>query len=78
MEKLKNTDSNETILEVKNLKTYFYMENAVVRALDGVNLTLPRKTTLGLVGESGCGKSVMATSIMRLIQTPPNLIVVVR
>jgi oligopeptide/dipeptide ABC transporter ATP-binding protein len=75
MEKFKNTDSNETILEVKNLKTYFYMENAVVRALDGVNLTLPRKTTLGLVGESGCGKSVMATSIMRLIQTPPGKIV---
>lgn len=73
MEKFKN--GNEPILEVKNLKTYFYMENAVVRALDGVNLTLPRKTTLGLVGESGCGKSVMATSIMRLIQTPPGKIV---
>jgi oligopeptide transport system ATP-binding protein len=73
MEKVKNDSAS--ILEVKNLKTYFYLENAVVRALDGVNLSLPRKTTLGLVGESGCGKSVMATSIMRLIQTPPGKIV---
>lgn len=63
------------ILEIKNLKTYFFLEKSTVRALDGVNLTLPRKTTLGLVGESGCGKSVMAMSVMRLIQSPPGKIV---
>ena len=68
-------NSTDPILEVKNLKTYFYLENATLRAVDGVNLTLPRKTTLGLVGESGCGKSVMARSIMRLIQSPPGKIV---
>jgi oligopeptide/dipeptide ABC transporter ATP-binding protein len=63
------------ILEIKNLKTYFFLEKSTVRALDGVNLALPRKSTLGLVGESGCGKSVMAMSVMRLIQSPPGKIV---
>ena len=65
----------DTILEIKNLKTYFFLEKSTVRALDGVDLTLPRKSTLGLVGESGCGKSVTAMSVMRLIQTPPGKIV---
>jgi peptide/nickel transport system ATP-binding protein/oligopeptide transport system ATP-binding protein len=63
------------ILEIKNLKTYFFLEKCTVRALDGVNLALPRRSTLGLVGESGCGKSVMAMSVMRLIQSPPGKIV---
>jgi len=63
------------ILEINNLKTYFFMEKSTVRALDGVNLALGRKSTLGLVGESGCGKSIMAMSVMRLIQSPPGKIV---
>jgi oligopeptide/dipeptide ABC transporter ATP-binding protein len=63
------------ILEIKNLRTYFFLEKSTVRAVDGVNLTLPRKSTLGVVGESGCGKSVMAMSVMRLIQSPPGKIV---
>jgi oligopeptide transport system ATP-binding protein len=63
------------ILEINNLKTYFYLEKSTVRALDGVNLTLSRKSTLGLVGESGCGKSIMAMSVMRLIPSPPGKIV---
>jgi oligopeptide/dipeptide ABC transporter ATP-binding protein len=67
-------DAN-TILEIKDLKTYFFLENGTVRAVDGVNFTLSRKTTLGLVGESGCGKSITAMSIMRLIQSPPGKIV---
>ena len=58
----------DIILEIKNLKTYFFMERATVRAVDGVSLNLHRNTTLGLVGESGCGKSVLARSVMRLIQ----------
>jgi peptide/nickel transport system ATP-binding protein/oligopeptide transport system ATP-binding protein len=65
----------DTILEIKNLKTYFFMESSTVRAVDGVDLTLNRKTTLGLVGESGCGKSITAMSIMRLIKSPPGRIV---
>jgi oligopeptide/dipeptide ABC transporter ATP-binding protein len=67
-------DAN-TILEVKALKTYFFLETGTVRAVDGVNFNLNRKTTLGLVGESGCGKSITAMSIMRLIQSPPGKIV---
>ena len=63
------------ILEINNLKTYFFLEKSTVRALDGVNLALGRKSTLGLVGESGCGKSIMAMSVMRLIQSPPGKIV---
>jgi oligopeptide/dipeptide ABC transporter ATP-binding protein len=68
-------EAADPILEIRNLKTYFYLENSTVRSVDGVNLTLPRKTTLGLVGESGCGKSVMAMTIMRLIPSPPGRIV---
>ena len=67
--------TNSPILEITNLKTYFFLEKATVRALDGINLSLPQRTTLGLVGESGCGKSIMAMSIMRLIQSPPGKIV---
>src|SRR5687768_6227087 len=63
------------ILEIKNLKVHFFLEKSTVRALDGVDLSLPSKSTLGLVGESGCGKSVMAMSVMRLIQSPPGKIV---
>ena len=67
--------NNETILEIKDLKTYFYLEDIVVRAVEGVSVSLDRKTTLGLVGESGCGKSVTARSVMQLIQSPPGKIV---
>ena len=67
--------STRPVLEIKNLKTYFFLERATVRALDGVDLTLGRKTTLGLVGESGCGKSIMAMSVMRLFPSPPGKIV---
>ena len=70
------SDHNSTpVLEIKNLKTYFFLEKSTVHALDGVNLSLSRKSTLGLVGESGCGKSIMAMSVMRLIQSPPGKIV---
>jgi peptide/nickel transport system ATP-binding protein/oligopeptide transport system ATP-binding protein len=65
----------KTILEIKDLKTYFYMEDTVVRAVDGVSVNLDRNSTLGLVGESGCGKSVTARSVMQLIQSPPGKIV---
>jgi len=69
-----HSDAN-TILEIRNLKTFFFLDNGTVRAVDGVNLSLDRNTTLGLVGESGCGKSVTALSVMRLIQSPPGRIV---
>ena len=63
------------LLEVKNLRTYFYTEEGVVRAVDGVSWDLSEGETLGLVGESGCGKSVTAMSILRLIPNPPGRIV---
>ena len=62
------TDS--TLLSVKNLKTYYYLEDGVVRAVDGVSFELGRSTVIGVVGESGCGKSVLARSIMRIIRPP--------
>ena len=63
------------LLEVKNLRTYFYTEEGVVRAVDGVSWDLDEGETLGLVGESGSGKSVTALSILRLIPRPPGRIV---
>jgi oligopeptide/dipeptide ABC transporter ATP-binding protein len=63
------------LLEVKNLRTYFYTQEGVVRAVDGVSWDLEEGETLGLVGESGCGKSVTAMSILRLIPQPPGRIV---
>ena len=65
----------EELLRVEDLKTYFYTHEGVVKAVDGVSFTINKGETLGLVGESGCGKSVTALSIMRLIQSPPGKIV---
>lgn len=62
------------LIEVRELKTYFYTEDGVVRAVDGVDFTIEPEKTLGVVGESGCGKSVTALSIMGLIQIPPGKI----
>jgi len=56
-----------TLLEVKNLCTYFETQRGTVRAVDGVDFTLNEGDTLGVVGESGCGKTVLALSIMRLV-----------
>src|SRR2546429_8622343 len=65
----------ERLLDVKSLKTYFFTDEGVVRAIDGVDLYINKGETLGIVGESGSGKSVTALSIMRLIPTPPGRIV---
>ena len=70
-----NHQDAHTVLDIKNLKTYFFLDSGTVRAVDGVDIALDRNTTLGLVGESGCGKSVTAMSVMRLIQSPPGRIV---
>ena len=60
----------ETLLEVKNLQTHFYTRSGVAKAVEDVSFTLNESETLGLVGESGCGKSVTSLSIMRLIGPP--------
>ena len=65
----------ERLLDVKGLKTYFFTDEGVVRAVDGIDFYIDKGETLGIVGESGCGKSVTALSIMRLIAQPPGRIV---
>ena len=73
-----NTDSHaesETVLEVNGLQTYFYTDEGVVKAVDGLSYRVRKGEFVGLVGESGCGKSVSAMSVLRLIPHPPGLIV---
>ena len=62
------------VLEVKNLKTYFFTDEGVVKAVDDVSFQAPQGKTLGLVGESGCGKSVTAMSISRLVSHPGRIV----
>lgn len=63
------------ILEIDNLNTYFFTDIGVVKAVDGVSFDVPRGKTVGVVGESGCGKSVTSLSIMQLVQRPQGQIV---
>ncbi len=69
------SNGNDMLLDVKGLKTYFFTAEGVSRAVDGVSFRIPKRRTLGLVGESGCGKSVTSLSILRLIPEPPGRIV---
>lgn len=66
---------NHFLLTIRNLSTYFYTDEGVAKAVDGVDLELEEGGTLGVVGESGCGKSVTALSILRLVPDPPGKIV---
>lgn len=65
----------QPLLEIQGLRTHFFTDDGVVRAVDGVSYALARGETVGVVGESGCGKSVTALSILRLISDPPGKIV---
>jgi len=67
--------AGDALLTIENLHTYFFLEGAPSKAVEGVDLQIPRGRTLGLVGESGCGKSATALSIMRLIPSPPGRVV---
>jgi oligopeptide/dipeptide ABC transporter ATP-binding protein len=67
-------DKRDVLVEIKDLRTYFYLSEGVVRAVDGCDLTLRRGKTLGIVGESGCGKSITAYSIMRLVPQPGKIV----
>lgn len=62
------------ILEIDDLKTYFYTDSGTVKAVDGVSFNIPKGKTIGVVGESGCGKSVTSLSVMRLLQGPQGQI----
>jgi peptide/nickel transport system ATP-binding protein len=68
------TAGAERLLEIRGLKTHFFTEEGVVRAVDGIDLRIDKGETLGVVGESGCGKTVTALSVMRLIPMPPGRI----
>ena len=65
---------SETLLEVRNLQTHFYTRTGIAKAVEGVSFTLDEGETLGLVGESGCGKSVTSLSIMRLVDHPGKIV----
>jgi oligopeptide/dipeptide ABC transporter ATP-binding protein len=67
-------NGKENILEVSGLKTYFYTEDGVVKAVDGVDFEVRRGEILGIVGESGCGKSVTSFSVMRLVGMPGKIV----
>jgi len=66
---------NSLLLQIKDLHTYFYTDEGTVKAVNGIDFSIRKGETVGLVGESGCGKSVTALSIMRLIPQPPGRIV---
>ena len=65
----------DAVVQIKGLKTHFFTEEGIVKAVDGVDLEIQPGETLGLVGESGCGKTVTAKSILRLIPDPPGKVV---
>src|SRR5688572_10963368 len=64
--------TNEVLLDVQGLQTHFFTEEGVVRSVDDVSFRIRKGESMGLVGESGCGKSVTSLSIMRLVAEPPG------
>jgi oligopeptide/dipeptide ABC transporter ATP-binding protein len=66
--------NGDVLLDIRNLKTHFFTDDGVVRAVDGVSFPIRRGKTLGVVGESGCGKSVTALSVMRLVSPPGRIV----
>ena len=73
--RIEMTTTDDVVLEVKNLQTYFYTQEGEVKAVDGLSYYIKKGESIGLVGESACGKSVSALSILRLIPYPPGIIV---
>ena len=67
-------NNGNTLIQVKNLKTYFFLDEGIVKAVDGADFTIQRGKTLGVVGESGCGKSVTARSIMRILAKSARIV----
>lgn len=74
IESSKNDESEDILIQIKNLKTYFYTEEGVVKAVDGVSFDIYDNEVIGLVGETGCGKSVTALSILNLVRAPGRII----
>jgi ABC-type dipeptide/oligopeptide/nickel transport system ATPase component len=67
-------DKRPVLLEVEDLKTYMFLDEGTVHAVDGATFALRRGETLGVVGESGCGKSITARSIMRIVRSPGKIV----
>jgi peptide/nickel transport system ATP-binding protein len=67
-------NSDDTILSIRELKTYFFLDEGVLKAVDGVSLSVARHGTLGVIGESGCGKSVTAQSVLRIVPPPGRVV----
>ena len=67
-------NTNDVLIEVKGLKTHFFTDEGVVKAVDGVDFTIPRGKTLCVVGESGSGKSITARSLLKIIDPPGRII----
>jgi peptide/nickel transport system ATP-binding protein len=65
---------NNVLIEVKDLHTYFFLDEGIVKAVDGVDFDIHRGETLGVVGESGCGKSITARSVMRIVPRPGRIV----
>ena len=61
---------NNNIIEIDNLQTHFFTDNGTVKSVNGVSFNIPKNKVIGVVGESGCGKSVTSLSIMQLVQAP--------
>jgi peptide/nickel transport system ATP-binding protein len=72
---MRHPQPTQTLLEVEELRTYFFLRGGILKAVDGVSFSLKEHETLAIVGESGCGKSMTALSLMRLIPEPPGKIV---
>ena len=66
--------TQNTVLEVKDLKTHFFLDEGLLKAVDGVSFSVNRRETLGIIGESGCGKSMTARSILRLVKQPGRIV----
>ncbi len=66
--------NDDLLVEIKGLKTYFFLDQGTVKAVDGVDLNVPRGRTIGIVGESGCGKSITARSILQIVDTPGRIV----
>jgi oligopeptide/dipeptide ABC transporter ATP-binding protein len=71
---IEENNSDDKLIQIKNLKTYFYTEEGVVKAVDGVTFDIYEDEVIGLVGETGCGKSVTALSILNLVRAPGKII----
>jgi peptide/nickel transport system ATP-binding protein len=71
---IETEDEPQLVLEVEDLRTWFYTDQGIARAVDGVSFAVRAGETIGLVGESGCGKSVTALSVMRLLDEPVRIV----